>query len=60
MRNILAMLILVSGPGALFVVGWGLTLIREEAGLAAFVVSCAVIAVAGLGIASLLDKNQRP
>ena len=60
MRNILALLVLLCAPGALFVIGRGLLLIYETDGLVAFMLSCAIIAVAGLGIASLLDTRQDP
>lgn len=58
MRNILAFLILLSGPGALGVMGWGLVLIYQTAGLAVFLVCCAVMSIAALGVASLLDKHR--
>jgi hypothetical protein len=60
MRNILAALILLSGPAALGVLGWGLALIYQTAGLAVFMACCAVISVAALGVASLLDKHRQP
>lgn len=59
MRNILALWVLLCAPAAMFVMGWGLMLIYREAGLLAFVICCAVMFTAALGIASLLDKHQR-
>lgn len=58
MRNLLAALILLSGPAALGVMGWGLFLIYEAAGLVAFVACCVVMFIAALGVASLLDKHR--
>jgi hypothetical protein len=60
MRNLLILLIILSGPAALGVVGWGLMLIYHTAGLVVFVGCCAVIFIAALGFASLLDKRQQP
>lgn len=58
MRNLLYLWILLSGPGALFVLGWGLKLIYREAGLAVLMVCSAVVVTAGLGLASLLDTRR--
>lgn len=60
MRTALILWILLSAPAALFVIGWGLMLILDAAGLLAFVLSSAVLATAFLGIASLLDSRQPP
>lgn len=58
MRNLFAFLILICGPAALGVMGWGLFLIYEAAGLAVFLICCAVMFIAALGVASLLDKHR--
>jgi hypothetical protein len=58
MRTALILLILISAPASLFVLGWGLILIYEAAGLTALVLSSLSLFIAALGIASLLDKHQ--
>ena len=58
MRNLLYLWILLCGPGALFVLGWGLKLIYREAGLGVLMLCSAVIVTAGLGLASLLDTRR--
>ena len=58
MQNVFILLLLLAAPASLGVIGWGLILIWQTAGLVAFFLSCAAIAAAGLGVASLLDKNQ--
>ena len=58
MRNILALIVLLCAPGALGVMGWGLVLIWEATNLPVFLACCAVMVVAGLGLASLLDSRQ--
>lgn len=58
MRNLLALLVLLSAPAALGVMGWGLVLIWKAAGLLVFALCCGVMVIAGLGIASLLDSQQ--
>lgn len=60
LRNILALFVLLCAPGALFVIGRGLLLIYETDGFVVFALSCAIIAVAGLGLASLRDTRQDP
>lgn len=58
MRNLVIIWVLLSAPLALAVMGWGLILIYREAGMVVFLLSCAVMFTAALGIATLFDKRQ--
>lgn len=58
MKNLVIIWVLLSAPLALAVTGWGLILIYREAGMVAFLLCCAVIFTAALGIATLFDKRQ--
>jgi len=60
MRGILMLWILLCAPMALGVLGWGLLLIYKAAGLVIFLICCAIMVTAGLGLASLLDNRQPP
>lgn len=57
--NISIAAILVSVPGTLFVIGWGLVLIYHETGsLLVFLACCASIVISALSIASLVDNQK--
>lgn len=58
MRSVISLVILLCGPLALGVIGWGLILIYKTAGLAVFLGCCFVLFIAVLGIASLIDKAE--
>lgn len=60
MRNVLALAILICGPAALGIMAWGLFLIYETAGILVFLTCCAVMVIAGLSLASLIDNRQQP
>lgn len=58
MRTLAILVVLISAPASLGVIGWGLVLIWKTAGIAAFLLSCLVVAIAGLGVASLLEDHR--
>ena len=60
MRNLAILLVLLSAPASLGVIGWGLVLIWKAAGMVAFLLSCFVVAIAGLGVASLFEDHRPP
>jgi hypothetical protein len=60
MKTLLIVWVLISAPISLFVIGWGLSLIYEEAGMLALVLSSAALITCLLGVLSLLDRHQPP
>ena len=50
--------IILSVPGTLFTVGWGLSLIfKESASITVFLLCCATISISALSLASLSDNQ---
>lgn len=60
MRLLLIIFVLLCAPASLGVMAWGLLLIYQATSIGVFLLCCAILSVAGLGVASLLDKRQPP
>lgn len=59
MRTLLILAVALCAPLSMFVVGWGLFLIYEEAGLVFFVISCVSLIVTFAGIALAIDEARQ-
>jgi len=59
MRTLLIAIVMLCAPLSMFVVGWGLFLIYEEAGTVVFVISCASLIVTFAGIALAIDEARQ-